>query len=375
MRQRRGVSSALVLGLALVGCTKERPPAEELPAANLQLLSTDLRATAIVATLADPLPKDRSALWCASFQLAWNELKKLAGEPVLIERALDACERLNAGKSSSRDLDPQSFYAAAGFLRDGIDQTIREGLARQFPDKTAPNFSDLGPDGVVAYAYLQAAVAFTTNFAPVAASHSFTDASGQKSAARFFEIPKHHDERAKMAAQVDVLFWREREDETPEFALDPCKDTMPYQLILAGLNKRSTLEVMFSDLERASAEFARSDEPKKLESGDSFLYPGFDFLIEHRFHELQGLERRLINRKLAGLYVAEAFQSIRFRLNESGARLESEARILAKKQASEEPRRFHFDRPFLLVLKKRDVSRPVFVMWIENAELLAKSSG
>lgn len=36
-------------------------------------------------------------------------------------------------------------------------------------------------------------------------------------------------------------------------------------------------------------------------------------------------------------------------------------------------RHFDFNHPFLIYLKKRDGGRPVFVMWVENAELLERN--
>jgi hypothetical protein len=33
---------------------------------------------------------------------------------------------------------------------------------------------------------------------------------------------------------------------------------------------------------------------------------------------------------------------------------------------------FIFDRPFLIVVKKRGAEHPFFVMWVDNAELLCK---
>ena len=36
-----------------------------------------------------------------------------------------------------------------------------------------------------------------------------------------------------------------------------------------------------------------------------------------------------------------------------------------------EPRHFHFDRPFLIYVKKRGADySPFFVMWVDNAELM-----
>ena len=36
------------------------------------------------------------------------------------------------------------------------------------------------------------------------------------------------------------------------------------------------------------------------------------------------------------------------------------------------PVRYHFNQPFLIVLQKREAKYPFFVMWADNAELLAR---
>ena len=67
-----------------------------------------------------------------------------------------------------------------------------------------------------------------------------------------------------------------------------------------------------------------------------------------------------------GIPVVEAMQTIEFRLDRSGAMLESEALVAI----AAIPRNFVFNRPFLISMKKRDADRPFFVMWVDNAELL-----
>jgi hypothetical protein len=57
-----------------------------------------------------------------------------------------------------------------------------------------------------------------------------------------------------------------------------------------------------------------------------------------------------------------------FKLDRGGAELASEAKVHFKPTASF----FHFNRPFLLVMKKRGAGRPFFVVWIDNAELLVR---
>jgi hypothetical protein len=55
-----------------------------------------LRRTVIVPTLDTPIPEGKSAVWCASFQLAWNRLKAdVAKGPVGVANAEEVARRLN----------------------------------------------------------------------------------------------------------------------------------------------------------------------------------------------------------------------------------------------------------------------------------------
>jgi hypothetical protein len=85
--------------------------------------------------------------------------------------------------------------------------------------------------------------------------------------------------------------------------------------------------------------------------------------ITHRFKELEGTDKRFLNPSLNGQYLDTALQTIQFRLDRSGAELSSQSKAYVKPGASF----FHCNRPFLLILKKRDANQPCFVMWVDNA--------
>ena len=56
--------------------------------------------------------------------------------------------------------------------------------------------------------------------------------------------------------------------------------------------------------------------------------------------------------------------------------LNSEARTATTTRASSQlakARRLHFDRPFLICVKKREPdATPFFLMWVDNAELMKR---
>jgi hypothetical protein len=83
---------------------------------------------------------------------------------------------------------------------------------------------------------------------------------------------------------------------------------------------------------------------------------------------LEGKDKQFQNPAMRGLYLDTALQTIEFRLDRSGAELASESKFFVRPAATFS----HFNRRFLILLKKRDAEHPIFVMWVENAELLDK---
>ena len=101
---------------------------------------------------------------------------------------------------------------------------------------------------------------------------------------------------------------------------------------------------------------------------DRLLIPNILFDVTHHFKELEGRDKLLLNPGFGGLWSSTALQQVRFKLDRSGAELSSEA----KHMYAPLNRYFIFDRPFLIVMKKRGAAEPFFVMWVDNAELLCR---
>jgi hypothetical protein len=112
----------------------------------------------------------------------------------------------------------------------------------------------------------------------------------------------------------------------------------------------------------------------KLRPIDSLIVPDVLYKLMHHFKELEW--KNLANPKWQDYFIFEALQMIDFSLSRTGVILKSEARLVSPPGARaiiEQPRHFHFDRPFLIYVKKRGSEySPFFVMWVDNAELLEK---
>jgi hypothetical protein len=358
--------------LALVLWQRLRPPAgwvdDPDAAAEVIPLSFDggsdkLQHTVVVPTLDTPLPDGKSAVWCSSFQLAWNRLKTdVVKGPVQMQDAGDVVERLNRAEQSEKDLVPEAYFAAAGWVEDGIVGKILTEMASRFPGGPTPALGGVR-EGGVAYAYLRAGVRYKYPFFNNTEPFRFTDASGRQTAVRAFGIRKEDTNkdghRETFRGQVALYSFG-----GDEFAADLSKESTPNQIVLARIRRRNTLAETFAVVHDRLKGAAWG---QSLGEEDTLLVPLMHWRIEHHFRELEG--KRLLNPGLPGLPLGGALQTIEFKMDRYGAEVVSEALVVWLNGG---PKHYHFDRPFLIYLKKRDAQHPFFVMWVDNAELLGK---
>lgn len=370
-----------VLGYYLWSDNDPPPPAPPAGPPSFDGDSDELKHTAIVPTLDTPIPGGKSAIWCASFQMAWDRLRVdvVKGPAVGVTNADAVCERLNKQDVAERDLPPDGFYAAAGFEGDGIRQTILGEMARRFPDAPAPDLGEAGPaDAVLAFAYLEAAVNFRQEYYDYPREFQFTGPGGKPEKVRSFGVwPGSGKDAAALREQVDILYADAdpQYDTLTRFALDLDRFSRTIQVVVARVDRKTSLAEILEATNlgisgRVGAKDSSPAAQKKFDETDTLLVPAMFWKVRHKFRELLGPDKALcIKGKTTPLKDVE--QTIDFRLDSRGAGVVSSARIETKSEVARGmQRQFRFDGPFLLYLKRRDGHRPFFVMWVENAELL-----
>lgn len=328
--------------------------------------SDKLEKTVIVPTLDTPMPEGKNVIWCASFQLAWNEFRDdVIGEPVKIPEAQQIADRLNASTIAGGVLDAGDYYAKAGYVKDGAFDEIEEQMRKRFPDIEVPQFDVEDPDLVaVMYAYLAANVKFTLPFYEQQDALRFNS----EPVTSFGIGPDNKNVPHDLLDQIEVLYYSgepyEPYSASDEFIIDPCTSSK-YQIILAHIKPGATLAETLENLQAKIAE----GEASPLYESEEFLAPNMHWRVTHRFKALE--DKNLGNEGHTGRWLEVLEQRIDFRLDRSGAELKSEARGEMKESKSGE-RRFLLNRPFLIVMRKRGGQAPFFVMWVDNAELLCK---
>lgn len=365
-----------VAGCLTLGCQRSGDRSDYQPPVAPAVSSTQLGATEILPTLDTPLAESGNAVWCATFQVAWNRARDdVIGGPLRISNAQIVANRLNSSPVTDTALPMEAYFSAAGRLEDGISETIRREMARQFPGAQLPNFA--GAVGFVTYGYLDAKATFTTPFVDTEQPIQFSDAAGVAHSVNGFGLHEgaDWDLRAEQASQVRVLFSQTDEltDNEPDgstlagFALDLTADQSEHQVVVAILPRAEHLRAALDDLARRIEKFAPNEHLAKLQEVDTLAIPNIAFHVNHEFAELQGPDKIIENPgEFRGLHILKAAQSIRFRLDKSGATVVSESSMYPAAL----PRHFVVDRPFLIVMKRRSADEPYFVAWIDNTEFL-----
>src|SRR5207244_6123486 len=170
-------------------------------------------------------------------------------------------------------------------------------------------------------------------------------------------------------------FVPEKSLDPTEFAVDLSKESSPNQLVLAYIPRKGTLAETLEDLKKKmeqepSERVSFKLQLHQLEEWDALLVPTMHWRILHHFHELEGADKPIENTgPLSGTWLEEAFQTLEFKLDRSGATIRSDSMGRAV-LGGHWP--LHFNRPFLLYMKKRGAKHPFFVVLVVNSEFVIK---
>ena len=326
-----------------------------------------IESTSLPHTQFTPYPQAKiipgtNLIFCVTFQLAWNELMdSLIKEPVLLQGDPASARILNRQLTGKDLISNNCFISAAGFKKDGIEEKINTLLSKRFRIEPGIDIALVNPEDILVSAFLLKELSFPIPFEninePVRFNGSFpVQAFGIN---QFTFDQPHRD----LSSQVRILHYVDDDN----FILELVSDSVEDELILAKVPPR---EELFDTIE--SVLNAIEPYPGELFEGETLQIPKFDFNILHNFSDLTG--RRFLNKDFNDYSITKAVQSVRFKLNEKGVLLRSESAVEMTLGIKNEkrPRKFIFDKPFLVCLKEKNKKFPYLVFWIGNEELLLK---
>lgn len=320
--------------------------------------ASTLKKTVVLAALQQKHQEGKNLLWCSTLQLCWNELMKNEGGPVELPGAPELVKFLNEKLADDTQVDPAAVFTYVGTGPE-VPKDLLAKLQKYFGGQASPKLipQDVHALHTIFYSYLFRNLAFANQFDTGNGGLYFKGATVAQ-----FGVWAHAKNRWQIAPQVHIHDYAGPDD----FVIELKTTSEGDRLLLARVVPQETLH---DTVKWALSRLGR--EPKSwLKEEESFIAPALNFEIAARFPELKG---RILAPKATGASLVDAQQLIRFRLDEKGAVLKSEA-VLDKKAESKgeppKPRRFVLDGPFLILMQKKDAKVPYFAAWIDNDELL-----
>lgn len=366
MKQNYILGIIVLVLLVTFGCKDDNSQEEVYPQdhdtlsgeAAVVARAEELSNTLVTSHLECPVPEGTNVLWCATFNVAWNELCDLVGGPIQLKPKEQNADILNRKQITADVIDPSSFVALAGLGPETITR-IKKELQERFSGAARPHSlpSTIPEDVWLAYAYLFQYLPFEYAFTKMEYPFRFSEEPVASFGIQQY-LPDSQQNEALMARQVLVYDYRNNND----FIVELIPRNREHRIILACVPPENSLAELITEV------YARisGKRPKRLAESGTLKIPVIDFEVLKHYSQFAGRQIVTSNPEINGTIIEIAMQSIRFKLDEKGAVLKSEA--LFASSASQD---LIFDKPFLVLLMKRKAELPYFALWVANSELLS----
>lgn len=328
----------------------------------VKITSRELKQTNVSPHMESEIEKGKNLIYCVTFQLAWNELKdNIIKENIKLTDEPNIAPFLNKSLSTKKDLSDNDYVAMVGFGKDKILDKINVDLKKKFGSDAPKVDEKLDKDDILAYAYLYKDLKFKHEFEKLKESIKFKTNGGTVDVNGFgIATTNDNSKRYDIARQVAVIDYKNDDDFIVRLASESDKD----EIVLAKVDSKNTILNTINEVSRR----IKGSKGESFGEKDIFKIPSMDFYINHSYEEL--IKKYFANNGFEDYQIIKAMQDIRFKLDEKGAQLKSEAKIMGTKScpapSAEKPKNLVFDKPYLLMLREKGAKYPYFAMWVEN---------
>ena len=295
----------------------------------------------------------RNQVWVGTFQLVWNDfMNQLIKGPVqFVGTQPVLADELNKQSFSAENLSESAYYKKWGLASLNLKKEIEQGIATKF-NETSDILDQFDwtplPGKYFFYAMLKKDFEFVEPFiktGPQPFRGSDTDVE-------YFEAESYAQKRS-----VWVLFYKNSNN----FAVR-LESTQNDHVYLYRTDNPGTLASLYQDMKQ---EILAYKGKNTLEEEDHFKAPLLNLDVTREFTEIMG---KPIS---PNWIIAKALETIKFKMDEKGVKLKSEAGIMTLRMAKVGalPRYFNFDARYVVFLADKG-KKPYFALLVEDAAAL-----
>lgn len=294
-------------------------------------------------------------VYAGAMNLAWNELAdniihEKIGLNAQEDEALALIKKLNNAPFTTKDLDEESYYIKSGYGPDTV-KTINTEVKTKFPDKSFPDLAiQLAPLDIISYAYLLKKVQYVTPFEIQDYSFEGTPVKG------FTALG------ADQKANVKILkYWND-----DMFILSLALQDDSDELFLAKGFPDPTPDKLVDEINALAG-----TQPQEMGEGDWFRAPFLKLDYAHDFKPLMG--KQFLNKGFEDYVIGAMQENIKFEMDNTGARVEAEAFIVLQRAMDKKIKKLVLDKPFWVVMKRKNSLNPYFILGIRNTNFMEKT--
>jgi hypothetical protein len=315
------------------------------------LINMTFGQSTIITPIIDCKIEDKNIIYVPTFEIAWSNLRNemFGGESIEMDDAPKYLTDLNSFKYNKADYSHLKFIEFAGIVQEKDVDYLNRNTNKDFS-------SSIGK--LISYSYLSYQFEYLVVFEKFNERLIMFD----NQEVNTFGV-SGYDPMGELSAGEMLKIYDYKSEDDFVIAIELLENEN--ELILAKVNSEKTLGLTYASVDKRIF-------PNKfdtLDYNDVLKIPIIDFNKERNYIELLGKE--FLNKCCKQLNLGMATQSIKFRMDQKGIKLESQTEIqvfcISKHNMI-------FDKPFLIILRNKKTRTPYFVGWIHNTEIMEKNN-
>ena len=323
----------------------------------------DNKNITIVPTMKDKITDN--SVWCATFKLVWDDLQYgILENNFICNQTNETIENLIKDNIVEDVLSKEDYYKVVGKPTLKLKEEIEKELLERFNEKSSildsVKFSDSETDNILLYTMLKKIFLFEYEFDELRKGKF----GKYKKDVEYFGIDYNTSRRNKISNQVEVLFYNSSSDYSVKLYTKE-KDSI---ILYRTKNLNDNFEDVFNEINNKS----RNNMDRYFSNMDTLKIPNLSLNIMKNYQEIIG-KTFIRNRDNMPFSIAQAMQTIEFKLDRTGGMVKSEALMQAKIGAIydpnfSKPRHFNFDDTFYLFLIEKRKERPYLALRVQDIE-------
>jgi len=323
-------------------------------------LNAQNNTSVVITPTADiKLDSSRSYIYCATMEIMWHELINYLGKKPKTTLKNSSIDLLNESVSQNYRVPIEKDYVVtmSGLVKDSILEKINAQLEHKFQTRWSPAFEP-SQNTLVSYSFLKKDVKFYYNLNDKFYDQAFNNGSIVN--VDYFGI-KEGDPKA---SRKDILIYDYKNSN--DFIVEvKCRDSLD-EIYFAKIPLQTSLaEAYQTVLKRVN-----SNNWEFFNGGDMLKIPYIKLDTTKNFTDIKGAT--LEKGPYSGKTFQHVSQRISFDLNHQGIKLESSANSFLDfvDLDNPPPRVLAFDKPFLIIMKRKGADLPYFMYWVSGVEFM-----